>query len=68
MAGPIAFKIANQIEEHIKAGIIKPGQALQNTSQLSRTWNIAYATAQKVYIILANRGLISFENAKAVVL
>jgi DNA-binding transcriptional regulator YhcF (GntR family) len=57
-AEPIYLAIANQIEDRIRQGDLKPGDRAPSTRQITRQWGIATATATKVLAELRSRGAI----------
>ena len=57
-AEPTYLAIANQIEERIRQGGLKPGDRVPSTRQITREWSVAMATATKVLAELRSRGAI----------
>lgn len=57
-AEPTYLAIANQIEERIRQGGLKPGDRAPSTRQITREWSVAMATATKVLAELRSRGAI----------
>jgi DNA-binding transcriptional regulator YhcF (GntR family) len=57
-AGPTYLVIANQIEDRIRKGELKPGDRAPSTRQITRDWGVAMATATKVLAELRSRGAI----------
>jgi DNA-binding transcriptional regulator YhcF (GntR family) len=57
-AEPTYLVIANQIEERIRQGGLKPGNRAPSTRQIVREWNVAMATATKVLAELRSRGVV----------
>jgi DNA-binding transcriptional regulator YhcF (GntR family) len=57
-AEPTYLAIANQIEERIRQGVLKPGDRAPSTRQITREWSVAMATATKVLAELRSRGAV----------
>jgi len=57
-AGPAYLVIANQIEDRIRKGDLKPGDRAPSTRQITRDWGVAMATATKVLAELRSRGAV----------
>lgn len=57
-AEPAYLAIANQIEERIRQGGLKPGDRVPSTRQITRDWGVAMATATKVLAELRSRGAV----------
>ena len=57
-AGPAYLVIANQIEDRIRKGDLKPGDRVPSTRQITRDWGVAMATATKVLAELRSRGAV----------
>jgi DNA-binding transcriptional regulator YhcF (GntR family) len=57
-AQPAYLAIANQIEERIRQGLLKPGDRAPSTRQITREWSVAMATATKVLAELRSRGVV----------
>ena len=57
-AGPVYLVIAEQIEDRIRKGELKPGDRAPSTRQITRDWGVAMATATKVLAELRSRAAI----------
>src|SRR4051812_9656189 len=57
-AEPIYLAIANQIEDSIRQGDLKPGSRAPSIRQIMRDWGVAMATATKVLAELRSRGAV----------
>ena len=55
---PAYLVIANQIEDRIRKGDLKPGDRAPSTRQITRDWGVAMATATKVLAELRSRGVV----------
>jgi DNA-binding transcriptional regulator YhcF (GntR family) len=57
-AEPIYLAIANEIEDSIRQGDLKPGARAPSIRQIMRDWGVAMATATKVLAELRSRGAV----------
>lgn len=57
-AEPTYLAIANQIEDRIRRGDLRPGDRAPSTRQITRDWGVAMATATKALAELRSRGAV----------
>ena len=55
---PTYLSVADQIQDRIRQGHLKPGQPAPSTREITREWGVAMATATKVVAELRSRGVI----------
>jgi DNA-binding transcriptional regulator YhcF (GntR family) len=51
-------RIAAELKQRIRAGRIKPGEAVPSAREIVREWGVAIATASKVLALLRKEGLV----------
>ncbi|MFB7950353.1 GntR family transcriptional regulator [Kitasatospora phosalacinea] len=52
-------QIAAELQERIERGVLRPGDRVPSTREITRRWNVAMATATKVLAVILCRGLLS---------